>query len=971
MNKFTAIAAAVFISLNALAAHKYVRTASAGAGNGNDWNNAWSLAQLNSNWGSIAPGDTVWIAGGTYPSGTGMNVTASGNAANPIYIRRPLSTDAVPTAAAGWSAGFDSTPIITSATALRAGVSYLYVDGRVSMGIRFVASNSSGLPASANVTGGNQITLTNVDLVGPNSAAFPDGTSCGNTLATFVSDCSGMMIGYGYSPNPGADNIKITHSRVRGHANEFWFAGARNITIEHCMIYDNGAANSATWHGNLMIVNGSDGIIFRYNDVFNWQVEGLYPWGSASRNWHVYGNVFHDGYNGISGSTHRFLEIRSFSGSVTHGPFYVYNNTVTRCWAAFTRGDTTAFYSPDSVIRNNLVYNTANSGVGYVTGTINGNNLYASADPFTSTAGRDYTITSGSQARNAGVAISDVAGHTYSTDLAGNARGVDGTWDVGAYEYGSTGPSTNPVISVVPSSLNFGWVRVGATSNLTITVQNIGQGTLTGSASASAPFSVSNGSYSLGSNQTKVVTVIYTPTTAGNQSGVVAFSGASGSSVSASGVSYTNQSGYHWLARNGTLVSPMAASANVISATGDSSSAVSTDGYALFGFTVASNGYYYLDVNARGETSGADSFYVQIDGVPVAQTNTWDILPATTGFENRVVSWRGGGTFDAPQYETNLWNLTTGNHLLAIFRREPGAAISNITLRAYSATPSPNLIPSGAEYSAEQTGSYTLLGLVAGETYTLTAGNAQYLSRSAGFPTTVVLTNSGDFTVLDGYTYVIFGPTSPSPTGPYPNVPVTADVRLSQETNAPPVLPFILQQPQNIRLTNAQSGSFSIQADGTTPLSYQWKKDGSNIPGATSTTYTISNADAGDAGVYAVTISNVVGLTISYAAEAVFVDNRPQIITSPTPFKIYVGSPLVITGASSGATLTSWRKDGGIVAINTNAIVKPAQVSDSGIYTFVAANESGETNTVPIRVRVYQSSNMVASAVNATTISVE
>lgn len=872
MNKLIAILA--LISLNAFGAHKYVRTSSTGSGNGSDWNNAWSLAQLNSNWGGIAPGDTVWIAGGTYPSGTGMNVTASGNSSSPIFIRRPVSTDAVPTAAAGWSAGFDSTPIITGATALRAGVSYLYVDGRVDMGIRFVASNSGGLPASANVTGGNQITLTNVDLVGPNSVGFPDGTSCGNTLATFVSDCSGMMIGYGYSPNPGADNIKITHSRVRGHANEFWFAGARNITIEHCRLYDNGAANSATWHGNLMIVNGSDGITFRYNDVYNWQVEGLYPWGSTSRNWFVYGNVFHDGINGISGSTHRFLEIRSFSGSVTHGPFYVYNNTITRCWAAFTRGDTSVFYSADSVIRNNLVYNTANAGVGYVSGTINSHNLYASADPFTSTAGRDYTITSGSQAHNAGTPISDVAGHTYSTDLAGNARGTDGTWDIGAYEYGSAGPSTNPVIAITSSSsVNFGWVRVGTTGfGFVANVKNIGEGTLTGTATVSAPFSVVNGSYSLTNNQSHSVTIFYTPTAPGSQSGSVVFTGGGGSSVSVSGVAYTNQSGFHWLARNGTLVSPMAVSANVISATGDASAAIPSDGYALFGFTTTSNGYYYLDCNVRGETSGADSFYVQIDGVPVAQTNTWDVLPATTGFQDRVVSWRGGGTFDAPQYQTNLWNLTAGNHLLVIYRREPLAAISNITLRAYS-------------------------------------------------------------------------------------------------TNAATVPPFILQQPQNIRLTNLQSGTLSVEADGTAPLTYQWRHYGTNLTGATSSTYSISSAGTYDAGPYDVVVSNGGGSATSSEVNATLV-SAPQIIASPAAISVFVGSPLVLTGASSGAVLTIWRKDGGVVAIDTNAIVKSAQVSDSGLYTFVAANEVGETNTAPVRVRVYQSSNTVASAASVTTLTV-
>lgn len=859
----------ILFACTANAANKYVRTAATGSATGNDWNNAWSMANLNANWASISPGDTIWIAGGSYS--TGLVIGKSGTAANPIYIKRPTTGDAVPVAATGWSAGFDSTAIITSSTALRCGYAYIYIDGRIDMGMRFVASNSGGLPASADVTSANYLTLTNIDLVGPNSAAFADGTSCGNTLQTFTSDCSGMMIGYGYNPNPGADNITVTHCRVRGHANEFWFAGARNILVEYCKIYDNGAQNSATWHGNMMIVNGSDGITFRYNDVYNWQVEGLYPWGSVSRNWYVYGNIFHDGYNGIAGSTHRFLEIRSYSGTITHGPFYVYNNTITRCYAAFTRGDTSVFYSADSVIKNNLVFNVNGGGVGYVTGTINGNNVYATVDPFVSTASRNYDITSSSQARNVGTVITNVAGHTYSTDYNGNARGADGTWDIGAYEYGGA-PAVTPVISVTPGSLNYGWGKTATATNLTVTVQNTGQGTLSGTASVSAPWSVSNGTYSLTAGQSQVVTLTYTPTSPGSQTGSATFTGGNGASVSLAGIAYTNQAGYHWLARNGTLISPMTVSANVISATGDASSAIPADGYALYGFATSSNGYYYIFSNCRGETSGADSFYVQIDGVPVAQTNTWDILPATTGFQDRVVSWRGSGTFTSPQYTTNLWYLTSGDHYLAIFRREPAAAISNLTLLAFS-------------------------------------------------------------------------------------------------TNAPSVAPFFTAQPSDLRLTNTQNGTFTTASGGTSPIGYQWYFNNAVLPGETGQTLDRLNVSSGNAGNYYLVASNTAGISTSYVA-SITILTVPTVLSHPTRTNIFIGQMLSITGACNNAVTTAWIKDGGVITVNTNAIVKVATLSDSGVYRLQAINEIGETNTTSVRIRVYQSSNAVTHATQTSTVTV-
>jgi hypothetical protein len=53
---------------------------------------------------------------------------------------------------------------------------------------------------------------------------------------------------------------------------------------------------------------------------------------------------------------------------------------------------------------------------------------------------------------------------------------------------------------------------------------------------------------------------------------------------------------------------------------------------------------------------------------------------------------------------------------------------------------------------------------------------------------------------------------------------------------------------------------------GTLPFTYQWKKNGANISGATSSTLTLTAVTAGDAASYSVGVTNVAGGTVSSAA---------------------------------------------------------------------------------------------------------
>lgn len=88
-----------------------------------------------------------------------------------------------------------------------------------------------------------------------------------------------------------------------------------------------------------------------------------------------------------------------------------------------------------------------------------------------------------------------------STDLAWRIQFGYGSGGSGPKSYSNyvrAVRKTIPVILVAPVSLNFGYVPVGSTKDLFLTVKNTGSGTLTGIATTTVPFIiVSGGSYSL------------------------------------------------------------------------------------------------------------------------------------------------------------------------------------------------------------------------------------------------------------------------------------------------------------------------------------------------------------------------------------------------------------------------------------------------------------------------------------------
>ena len=81
-----------------------------------------------------------------------------------------------------------------------------------------------------------------------------------------------------------------------------------------------------------------------------------------------------------------------------------------------------------------------------------------------------------------------------------------------------------------------------------------------------------------------------------------------------------------------------------------------------------------------------------------------------------------------------------------------------------------------------------------------------------------------------------------------------------------PVAPFVTLAPQSQGVIAGQNAAFTVAANGTLPLTYQWRFNGATIPGATATALALTNVQPPNAGGYSVLITNSAGATTSIVA---------------------------------------------------------------------------------------------------------
>ena len=115
--------------------------------------------------------------------------------------------------------------------------------------------------------------------------------------------------------------------------------------------------------------------------------------------------------------------------------------------------------------------------------------------------------------------------------------------------------------------------------------------------------------------------------------------------------------------------------------------------------------------------------------------------------------------------------------------------------------------------------------------------------------------------------------------------------------------------------TNAGTVTFSVAATGA-ELSYQWQLNGTNLPGATAATYTVSNTGPARAGRYSVVVGTSTGLVVS----------QPAVLRSFGDLRMFAGMSIagefgdryrieaadIVPGVTNWVTVTDFTHPGGV-----------------------------------------------------------
>ena len=152
--------------------------------------------------------------------------------------------------------------------------------------------------------------------------------------------------------------------------------------------------------------------------------------------------------------------------------------------------------------------------------------------------------------------------------------------------------------------------------------------------------------------------------------------------------------------------------------------------------------------------------------------------------------------------------------------------------------------------------------------------------------------------------------------------------------------PEIEEQPESQTIVEEYPVTFSVQATGTAPLTYQWYKDGTVISDATNPSYTIEYVGKNDAGSYTVDVSNSAG-SVTSEEVVLTVIALPTIVTQPKRQTVDTGDSVTFSVDATGpkALTYQWYKDGEVInnATGTTYTIDSVLASDAGNLLLLSA----------------------------------
>ena len=328
--------------------------------------------------------------------------------------------------------------------------------------------------------------------------------------------------------------------------------------------------------------------------------------------------------------------------------------------------------------------------------------------------------------------------------------------------------------------------------------------------------------------------------------------------------------------------------------------------------------------------------------VTVGQTATLTV--AATGTAPLSYQWQKNGANIAGATSTSYTTPVTttadnGSTFNVVVSNAAGtvtSAAATLTVNAAAVAPTITTQPASQTVTAGQTATFTVAatGTAPLSYQWKKGGTALSGATSASYttPATTSTDNGTQFTVTVSNT-----------AGSVTSAAATLTV------NAAAVAPSITTQPASQTVTAGQSATFTVAVTGTAPLSYQWQKNGANITGATSSSYTTPVTTTADNGsTFNVVVSNAAG-TVTSAAATLTVNAAavaPTITTQPASQTVTAGQTATFTVAATGTAPLSyqWQKNGGnITGATSSSYTTPATTTtDSGsTFDVVVTNAAG------------------------------
>jgi len=386
---------------------------------------------------------------------------------------------------------------------------------------------------------------------------------------------------------------------------------------------------------------------------------------------------------------------------------------------------------------------------------------------------------------------------------------------------------------------------------------------------------------------------------------------------------------------------------------------VLADNAATFRVTVT-NAQGSVPSNAATLTvQEAPAFTTQPLGGTVVAGNPFTFTAATTGNPTPTYQWYKGATLLAGKTASSLTlasaTLADAGSYTVVASNSLGSLSSNAAVLVVnqapiiSTHPASQTIVSGnpVTFSVVATGFPALSYQWYKDSVTLAGKTSSSLTLASVAPA-----DAGNYTVdvINGLGTVTSNPAALTVTVP----------------------PAISVQPAPQTVTAPATATFSVTASGTPAPTYQWKKNGTNIPSATSSSYTTpatSLANQGES--FTVVLTNSAG-TLTSDPAILTVQQGPQIGTHPTAQTIVSGNPVTFTVVATGYPALSyqWNKDGSPLAGKTASSLSIASVapSDAGSYTVDVINTLATVTSNPAVLTVHVSPAITTQPASQTVV---